>query len=84
MAPSISTSGISWPRYWIMWRPFDSSILVASSSSRRVTSDSGTAFGCCEPARNTSSEVSWSADAPRIAFVLFGDVALDAPAVPIA
>ena len=28
-----------------------------SISSSRVTSDSGTAFGCCEPARNTRSDV---------------------------
>ena len=40
------TSGISWPRYCTMWRPFESSILRASISSSRVTSDSGTALGC--------------------------------------
>ena len=51
------TSGINWPRYCTMWRPFDSSILRASISSSRVISDSGTALGCVEPARNTSSEV---------------------------
>ena len=51
------TSGINWPRYCTMWRPFDSSILWASISSSRVISASGTALGWVEPARNTSSEV---------------------------
>ncbi len=50
-----------------MWRPFDSSILRASISSSRVTSDSGTAFGCGEPARNTSSEVVRSSAAADLA-----------------
>ena len=51
------TSGINWPRYCTMWRPFDISILRASISSSRVISASGTALSCVEPARKTSSEV---------------------------
>ena len=54
-------SGISWPRYCTMGRPFDISILRASISSSRVISDSGTALGWVEPARNTSNEVASSA-----------------------
>ena len=53
----IRTSGMSWPRYCTMCRPFDNSILRQSISSSRVTSESGTAFGSGEPARNTSSDV---------------------------
>ena len=67
-APSVRTrtssltriSGISWPRYCTRWRPLESSIFLQSISSSRVTSDSGTAFGWCEPARNTSSETVFS------------------------
>ena len=51
------TSGMSWPRYCTMWRPFESSIFLQSISSSRVTSDSGTALGSGEPARNTSSDI---------------------------
>jgi len=51
------TSGIKWPRYCTIWRPFDSSILRASISSSRVISPSGTALGWLEPARNTKSDV---------------------------
>jgi hypothetical protein len=40
-----------------MCRLFESSILRPSTSSSRVTSESGTAFGAGEPARNTSSGV---------------------------
>ena len=54
------TSGISWPRYCTRWRPLESSIFLQSISSRRVTSDSGTALGWFEPARNTSSETVFS------------------------
>ena len=50
------TSGISWPRYCTSGRPPANSIVLASISSSRVTSDSSTAFGCGEPARNTSSD----------------------------
>ena len=33
-----------------MWRPFENSIFSTAISSRRVTSDSGTAFACVDPA----------------------------------
>ena len=59
------TSGINWPRYCTIWRPFDSSMVRASTSSSRVISDSGTALACDAPARNTKSEVACSAGASR-------------------
>ena len=55
---------MSWPRYCTRWRPLESSIFLQSISSSRVTSDSGTAFGWLEPARNTSSDTVFSACAP--------------------
>ncbi len=60
------TSGMSWPRYCTSGRPLDISIVLASISSSRVTSESGTAFGCGEPARNTSSD---SASASSVALL---------------
>ena len=48
------TSGMSWPRYCTTGRSLEVSIVLGSISSSRVTSDSGTAFGCGEPARNSS------------------------------
>ncbi len=50
---SAGTRGISLPRYWISGRPPTHSILPASISSRRVTSDSGTALRLRPPLRKT-------------------------------
>ena len=77
------TSGMSWPRYCTSGRPLEISIVRASISSSRVTSDSGTAFGCGEPARNTSSDsvVGLLGRALGLALVLGG--LLRAAALPI-
>ena len=56
-------SGMSWPRYWMSGRPLEISIFLTSISSRRVTRDSGTAFGCAAPAWKISSETISSLDA---------------------
>ena len=56
-----------------------------SISSSRVTSDSGTAFGCCEPARNTKSEtVSSSLSSSRLCSSEFSARAAAAAARPSA
>src|SRR6202030_3617683 len=55
------TRGINRPRYWIIGRPFDTSIVLASISSNRVTRDSGTALGLGDPARKRSMTSSGAA-----------------------
>src|SRR3954466_2350480 len=53
----MSTIGISWPRYCTTVRSPAHSTDSAATSSRRVTSPSGTALGAGEPARNRSRAV---------------------------